>query len=297
MFKKNKLYISISAYAGSSGGGANTFAWNFSRYLNRKRITTTNSLIRASHAIIIANKVNKVALKIAKARGCFILHRLDEEFETGVPMKPKHEEILQINKLANVTVFQSVFVKENVHPHVKSKNWEIIINGADSKVFPFHSTTGPFVGHITNSVGWKKRLDILDEIISRYPQERFLLVGNHRKYFNDFSRHHNVTLVEPVSKTELSEYHQQMKCLFFPSERDPCPNTVVEAILSGVPVCYNSNGGTKEIVKNCGLPLEQFDDLLEKCSSFHEKCANRQDLYFDSVAEKYLELLKFPTSH
>ena len=292
MFKRKKLYISISAHDGSSGGGANTFAWNFSRYLNRKGITTTNSLIRASHAIIIANKVNKFSLKIAKARGCFILHRLDEDFETGVPMKPKHKEIFKINKLANVTVFQSLFVKENVQPHVKSKNWEIIINGADSKVFPFHSKSGPFVGHITNSVGSKKRLDILDDTISRYPQERFLLVGNHRNYFNDFSRHHNVTLEEPVSTTELSDYHRQMKCLFFPSERDPCPNTVVEAILSGVPICYNNHGGTKEIVKHCGLPLGKFDELLENYSSFHNKCAERQDLDFDTVAEKYLDLLK-----
>ena len=296
MFKENKLYISISVYDGSHGGGANTFAWNFSRYLNRKGITTTNSLIRASHAIIIANKVNKFALRIAKARGCFILHRLDEEFETGIPLTRKHEQILQINKLANVTVFQSNFVKENVQPHVQSKNWEIIINGADPEIFPYHSKMGPYVGHITNSVGGKKRLDILDDIITRYPQERFLLVGNHRKYFNDFSRHHNVTLKESVTKTVLSQFHRQMKCLFFPSERDPCPNTVVEAILSGVPVCYNSNGGTKEIVKDCGLPLEQFDDLLGNCSSFHEKCAIRQDLYFASVAEKYLKLLKIYTS-
>ena len=291
MPKKSKLHISISAHGGSSGGGSNTFAWNFSRYLNKKSITTTNSLIKASHALVISNKVNKVALKIAKARGCFILHRLDEEFESGVPFKNKHQQILQINKLANVTVFQSNFVKENILPYLQTKNWKIILNGADSEIFPFHSKMGPYVGHVTNSVGGKKRLDMLDDIITRYPQEQFLLVGNHKKYFNDFSRHHNVTLKESVTKTELSQYHQQMKCLFFPSERDPCPNTVVEAILSGVPVCYNSNGGTKEIVKDCGLPLEQFDDLLEKCSSFHEKCANRQVLYFDRVAEKYLELL------
>ena len=248
-------------------------------------------MIRASHAIVISNKVNKVALIIAKARGCFILHRLDEEFESGVPFKNKHQQILQINKLANVTVFQSNFVKENVLPHLQTKNWKIILNGADSEIFPFHSKMGPYVGHVTNSVGGKKRLDILDDIITRYPQEQFLLVGNHKKYFNDFSRHHNVTMEETVSKKELSNFHQQMKCLFFPSERDPCPNTVVEAILSGIPVCYNIHGGTKEIVKDCGLPLEQFDDLLEKYSSFHEKCAKRQDLYFDSVAEKYLELL------
>ena len=100
-------------------------------------------------------------------------------------------------------------------------------------------------------------------------------------------------MMESISKTKLSDCHKQMKCLFFPSERDPCPNTVVEAILSGVPVCYNSNGGTKEIVKDCGLPLEKFDDLLEKCNTFHEKCSKRHDLSFESVAKKYLNLLEF----
>ena len=82
-----------------------------------------------------------------------------------------------------------------------------------------------------------------------------------------------------------------MKCLFFPSEKDPCPNTVVESILSGIPVCYNIIGGTKEIVRDCGLPLNQFDNLLAKSHTYHEKCAKRQDLYFERVAEKYLELL------
>lgn len=291
MFKKNKLHISISAHGGSSGGGANTFAWNFSRYLNRKKITTTNYLIKASHAIVISNKVNKVALKIAKARGCFILHRLDEEIQSDAPFINKHRQILQINKLADVTVFQSNYVKDNILPYLQTKNWKIILNGADSEIFPFHLKIGPYVGHVTNSVGGKKRLDILDNIITRYPQERFLLVGNHEKYFNDFSRHPNVTMMDTVSKKELSKLHQQMKCLFFPSEKDPCPNTVVEAILSGIPVCYNIIGGTKEIVRDCGLPLEQFDDLLDKCYTYHEKCTKRQDLYFDRVAEKYLELL------
>ena len=50
-------------------------------------------------------------------------------------------------------------------------------------------------------------------------------------------------------------------------------------------------GGTKEIVRDCGLPLNQFDNLLAKSHTYHEKCAKRQDLYFDRVAEKYLDLL------
>ena len=247
MLKKNKLYISISAHGGSSGGGANTFAWNFCRYLNRKKITTTNYLINASHAIVISNKVNKLALKIAKARGCFILHRLDEEFQSGVPFIKKHRQIIKINELADVTVFQSNYVKDNVLPYLQTKNWKIILNGADSEIFPFHSKIGPYVGHVTNSVGGKKRLDILDNIITLYPQEKFLLVGNHKNYSDDFSRHPNVRMIDTVSKKELSKLHKQMKCLFFPSEKDPCPNTVVESIMSGIPVCYNKIGGTNWI--------------------------------------------------
>ena len=84
-----------------------------------------------------------------------------------------------------------------------------------------------------------------------------------------------------------------MKCLYFPSERDPCPNTVVEAIISGIPVCYHKNGGTKEIVRDCGLPLEQFDELLGNLDYFHGRCAVRRDLFFDAVGTKYLDYLEF----
>ena len=220
----------------------------FSQY-KKNCIKSTKCLVRATHAIVISNKVNRLSLKIAKARGCFILHRLDEDFKSIVNLTKKHKQIIDINKYADITVYQSQFVKNSIQQHLKSKDWEIIINGANPEVFPYHDNNGQYVGHITNSIGWKKRLDILDQTITNYPNEKFLLIGNHSKHYNDFSRHQNVKMMGSISKPLLSQYHKQMKCLYFPSERDPCPNTVVEAIKSGVPVCYNSNGGTKEIVK------------------------------------------------
>jgi len=81
-----------------------------------------------------------------------------------------------------------------------------------------------------------------------------------------------------------------MKFLFFPSENDPCPNTVIEAILAGVPVCYNPLGGTKELVKDCGLPLDKLQEMLEGYKALRGKCFSRSDLYFDAVARKYMEL-------
>ncbi|MBF0290228.1 MAG: glycosyltransferase family 4 protein [SAR324 cluster bacterium] len=291
--KKENLFISIKPHDGVKGGGSNTFAWNFCRYLAKKGIPVTNHLWNASKAIIIAHNANLTTLKLAKLKGCFIIHRLDEEFREDEPpvVKKRHNKIVQINKLADQTVFQSEFVKNNVWPYLNSQNWNIIINGADPTIFKYQKSKGEYIGHITNSIGDKKRLDLLEQAIQKYPDKQFMLVGNHNKSSIDFSQYRNAIIIGPVNKTELFQYHQQMKCLYFPSERDPCPNTVVEAILSGLPICYNEHGGTKEIVKNCGLPLDQFEELLNQLPVFQERCAHRQDLYFDSVAEKYLDLM------
>lgn len=288
--REKKLYISITPTSGSKGGGSNTFAWNFHRYLIKEQIPLTNYLLGSSKAIIIAAKGNLMALKIAKSMGCLIIHRLDEDFRKNETLTKKHKKIIKINKLADKTVFQSEFVKNNLLPNLNSKEWTIIINGADPAIFKYQQSRGQYIGHITNSVGYKKRLDLLEDVIKSYPKENFLLVGNHKKSLIDFLQYDNVKMIGTVSKLELVNYHRQMKCLYFPSERDPCPNTVVEAILSGVPVCFNKIGGTIEIVKNCGLPLEQFDEFMSQLPTFQKRCSYRRDLHFESVAKTYLSL-------
>ena len=274
----------------AQGGGANSFAWNFARFLKEQDISLTSYLLRASHAIVVANHVNVLLLRLARGRGCRVLHRLDEDF--AVPtLSPKHEKILKVNLLADFTVFQSQFVKDNLLTHLRTTQWDVVLNGADPAIFRYQGEHGKYIGHITNSVGSKKRLDLLERAISRYSDESFMLVGNHRKSEIDFGQYDNVTMIGPIDKLELAHYHRSMKCLYFPSERDPCPNTVAEAILSGVPVCYNSCGGTKELVRDCGVPLNRFDELLADSVPYRTKCLDREDLHFDEVASKYLALL------
>jgi len=294
MFKqRDTIFISIKGKDNSSDGGSNTFAWNMFRYLKHNEISVTSNILKASHAIIIADKVNLMSLRLAKANGCLILHRIDEEIVSSGSLTPKHKKIIRINTYADVTVFQSEFVRDNMLSYLNTLRWAVIINGADPQVFRFQQQSGTQLGHITNSVGNKKRLDLLNDMIVNYPNESILLVGNHHRSPLGLLEHPNVTAVGHVSKTDIAKFHQRMKCLYFPSERDPCPNTVVEAIISGVPVCYHKNGGTKEIVRNCGLPLEQFDELLSNLALFHDRCKTRKDLYFDSVAGKYLDCLEF----
>ncbi|MSR77613.1 MAG: glycosyltransferase family 1 protein [Candidatus Omnitrophica bacterium] len=289
----DRIYISRKPDLTGRGGGANTFSYNLHQYLRRESIFFTPYLLLADKAIVIAFQASLWELWLAKKKGCFIIHRLDEHFveneEEG--RRRRHEKIKRINAFADVTVFQSEFVKNNVLPYLKTKRWCIIRNGGDPKVFyDDQKSEREYVGHVTNSVADKKRLDLLERAILKFPHEKFLLVGSHKDSSIHFEKYPNVTLTGRVDREAIASCYRKMKCLYFPSENDPCPNTAVEAVLSSVPVCYNPAGGTVEVVKNCGLPLEQFETLLREWPVYRQKCLSRSDLYFESVAEQYLSL-------
>lgn len=294
-FKKDKrIKVHISLPPKRRGGGANTFANNFVNWLkaNKKKYAFVKNILKADKAIIIAHKADINMVRQAKEKGCFIIHRLDEYFEQNESgyRKEKHRAIINLNKYADITVYQSRFVFNNVDPYLKAKRYAVIINGADTKYFYPASKTGEYIGHVSWSPDPRKRFDLLHDLIKQYPEEKFLLVGRHKKSGFSFGKFKNVTMVGEANRKKIIRNYHKMKMLFLPSEKDPCPNTAVEAILCGVPVCYNPDGGTKEIVGNCGTSLNEFKHLLDNLQLFRENCLLRQDLRFAHVAEKYMLL-------
>ncbi len=294
-YQKNKTNVFVSIYPANKGGGSNTFAYNIKKWLanNKAKYNQVYNIYKADKAIIIADKIDIKVLEKAKSRGCLIIHRLDEHVEPDEDKhrKKKHAFIKELNNFADVTVYQSNFVFENMHPFLEyPERFEIILNGANPNEFYPCEKPGEYIGHVTWGVGDKKRLDIVYNAILENPDERFLLIGNHADSRFDFTSFHNVCSVGSIKRTVMRTYLNKMKFLFFPSENDPCPNTVIESILSGLPVCYNPLGGTKEIVQDCGLPINEFKTMTNDYMLFRQKCLLRNDLYFDSVAQKYMEL-------
>lgn len=294
-YQKNKINVFVSIHPTNKGGGSNTFAYNIKKWFanNKERYNQVYNICKADKAIIIADKIDIKVLEKAKNRGCFIIHRLDEHVESNEDdyRRKKHVYIKKINVFANATVYQSNFVYNNMHPFLEyPERFEIILNGANPNEFYPCEKPGEYIGHVTWGVGDKKRLDIVYKAILENPDERFLLIGNHADSRFDFTSFHNVCSVGSIKRTVMRTYLNKMKFLFFPSENDPCPNTVIEAMLSGVPVCYNNLGGTKEIVRDCGLPISDFDMMKKDWYYFREKSLKRNDLCFDNVARKYMEL-------
>jgi len=284
-----KLFISLRPKI--TGGGANAFAYNFVKWVkkNNKKYKAVRNILYADKAIIIADKADIDNVQKAKNKGCFVIHRLDEYFEQveSEYRRRKHQKIIELNRLADVTVYQSNFVFNNVHSYLKTNRYEIILNGADPELFYPAPESGEYIGHVSWGVDTKKRLGLLYKFIRKNPDQKFLLIGRHKESPYSFNLP-NVILKGVVKRKKLPRYYRMMKMLYFPSENDPCPNTVIEAILSGVPVCYNPAGGTIELVKNCGEPLEHISRLLENLTQYRKLCFDRTDLYFKKVFERYL---------
>lgn len=303
------MKIFLSHRAKSKGGGSNTFAWTFANCAKKKGHKIVKKIYKADAAIIIAHLAEIDELKTARQNGCKIIHRLDEYFEkpNETYRKNKHQKIIELNKFADVTVYQSRFVFENVHPILQPGSFEIIHNGADTGLFYPAATPGKYIGHVTWGVGEKKRLDLLHRFIEQHPELQFLLIGRHKFSPYDFN-FPNVKSIGEVKREKLPAFFHQMKLLYFPSENDPCPNTVIEAILCGVPVSYNPLGGTVELVRGglnsvgsgcgesnedriCGEPLEHVNLMLSNLQLYRDRCLNRSDLHFERVFQRYLSLL------
>ncbi|MBN1256392.1 MAG: glycosyltransferase family 4 protein [Planctomycetes bacterium] len=283
-----KIFLSIRPKG--KGGGSNTFASLFAGFAKQAGHKIVRRIDQAKLAIVIAHLAEEADLRKARENGCLLLHRLDEYFESheSPARKAKHDKIIALNRLTDLTIYQSQFVFENVHPFLNPEKYKIIHNGGDPKLFHPAQQAGGYIGHVSWGIDTKKRLDLLHAFIIKHPEEKFLLVGRHQEHDLDFRGLANVTLAGEAKRKKLPAYYQKMKLLYFPSEKDPCPNTVIEAILSGVPVCYNPDGGTVELVRDCGLPLEQGRAMLKSLPAYREKCLQRPDLAFAAVFEKYL---------
>ena len=82
------------------------------------------------------------------------------------------------------------------------------------------------------------------------------------KKLNLFSNFH---YVGAYTQNNAPKIYQSADAYIMLKYKDPCPNTVIEAMSCGLPVLYSNSGGLPEIVgKKCGVPLYVKDTWEEK---------------------------------
>lgn len=223
--------------------------------------------------IILFNSFHDIA-EVAKLRMKFpekiFVHRVDGPTRLYNNLNDKRDLIT--NKandlLSDATIFQSNWSKEaNISLGLKRKRFESTISNApDPSIFSRKENNSYSMHRKTKLIAtsWssniKKGFKVykwMDENIdfSRY---EMIFVGNTSYSFQ------NIRVVPPVNSIEIARYLKQSDIFITASEKDPCSNSLIEALHCGLPVLYYNDGGHPEIVKGGGLSFNLQAEIPEK---------------------------------
>jgi glycosyltransferase involved in cell wall biosynthesis len=158
-----------------------------------------------------------------------------------------------------VDVFQSEYIRGVFRQAGYAKpGSHVIANGTDEQVFRLRDRAGWRAGSplkifsCTFTTRASKRFDIVAQV-SELPGVESFHIGSWPAGLDS----RRVTLLGRKSPAECAAlYRDEADLLLHPAERDICPNVVVEALSSGLPVLFGTHGGTAEIVRDCGVAID-----------------------------------------
>jgi glycosyltransferase involved in cell wall biosynthesis len=219
----------------------------------------------------------------------------------GQTMKPEHHAvnaaITRALELADTVIYQSNFSKEQLDQNLYARRdrFAVIHNGVDLDAFSprAHQEAGPPVLGTVGAMRYAYRLRTFFEMSKRIEiPHRLLIVGSldeeAQSVMNDYRNDPRIgsrTMHQPyVPPDRLPHYYGQMSVLIHPVSGDWCPNVVVEALASGVPVVTPQFGGTSELVGEGGRVFEAdpwvYDDrfVASMTEATRTVLANRDEL-------------------
>ena len=203
-------------------------------------------------------------------------------------------------RLADVTVFQSNYGRYATREKfgVIEQDGPTIYNPVDIKRFhpdgPRVELAGKIrIAFVTYSKNPKKGAAEAFRLIHEHRSVQFILIGR----YEDPPLVPNVTLVGHVDWAVLPDYLRSCDFFLMLSENETCPNVVLEAMASGLPVLYKDSGGTGELVREAGFSVtpSNFRETLDRAWPLREELGRRArelcETEFSSavVVTRYLE--------
>ncbi len=191
----------------------------------------------------------------AKAHGARIVHRLDG---SGAAYG-RHDgatvdrRMRWLNQLADVTIYQSAYCSRVLRP-LGFQPGPVIYNPVDLDLFypapQRYDKVRPCVAVVAWSGNPMKGLDETAGIICLHPEVDFAVIGPY-----PIAEWPNVHWHGVVNHAQLSGILRRCDALLTLSKHEACPNHVIEALASGVPVIfrYEDCGAIYELTANAGL--------------------------------------------
>ena len=289
-------------------GGMYSFFRNFRKYLDETATAVTDD-VESDYDVLVANSwvVPEAVVARAKRRrpGLKVLHRIDgSAADYGRDAGADVRQAL-VDLLADATVFQSAYGREVTRRRrIIAGDGPVVHNAVDVERFlpdgPRLSLPGTVrLAHVAYSTNARKGAAAVFDLARRRADVTFVMVGRYEAP----PALPNVVLLGLADWERLPVILRSCTALLTLSENEACPNVVLEALASGLPVLYKASGGTPELVGECGAAVEAdtFDDGLAAVLARHAALAAaareraQERFTFGAVFPRYLDTVQRAT--
>lgn len=289
-------------FAPPPGGGGHQFLRALRRAIEKEGYRVENNTLSRGTKACLFNSYNfdfEWLKKLARP-GCRMVHRVDGPLRVYRGMDDGTDErIWRINQeAADATIFQSHYsLQEHERLGCTFVNPVVIPNAADPDIF-----------HSRNRIPFSRdrKLKLVSSSWSDNPNKGaavYAWLDGHldwSKYEYTFigrtpAKFSNIRHLPPMPSDSLAEEFRKSDIYITASRKDPCSNSLVEALSCGVPVLFLNSGGHGELAGDGGLPFDAPEDippLLETLEGQYEDVRGRIcPPRIEEVALKYLSVL------
>lgn len=173
----------------------------------------------------------------------------------------RDRQVIQLLNMADAVIFQSRYQQEFfTDAGYRGSQHTVIHNGAGAAFWVEHPQLRPLDDtlHLVSSTA-SPRSSKRHEIIARIALIPGVEVMHMGAWPADVSPG-PVRRLDMLAPERMLEAFALAHYMLHPAIRDPCPNSIFEAICAGLPVIYNpAPGSSREIVGDCGLALDESD--------------------------------------
>lgn len=269
-------------------GGPGSFQIRFEKYLKEHGwlVTYPEDKIRPDVVMVVGGTKKLWWLAKMKFKGIPVVHRLAglnwlHKLKKFSPKKYFYAEgsnlILKIIRsfFATHIVYQSEFVKE----WWKKKGWftgatsTIIYNGVDLDIFTPSKRDDTKISLLCvegNLDYTPYAIDLLnylqDELIEKSNYESLIVYGGFENPVNQSKLNPKIKYMGKVSSREIHKVYKDAVYLSLDINA-ACPNTVIEALASGIPVIGYDTGALKELVGDAAGKIVDYSENHWQLSS------------------------------
>ena len=287
------------------------FSKRLARELEKQKIKIVDRTQK--HDILLA-VVHDELINESKKKGSKIVQRLDGIYHyLDQDYNSMNKSIKKTYDESNSVIFQSEFSKKMIEKYFGDHrgNKFIIHNGVDENYFSKKRKNNKRI--FLASAKWRpvKRLDSIVEGFKYADLNAELHILGEGAENKDGDK--RIKYFGEVRNGEVPFYVNNSDFFIHLSYIESCPNSVVEALVGGLPVICTSNGGTSELVKGSGEIISEGEYNLEPYYSYcipkveNKKVAQainrliinekeyqfpRRDLFMSTCAENYIRVFE-----